>query len=271
MRGANVLMGTDADCTAWIRAYRDYAPTSAAAPAGSRAGDRRRGTRHGRSGSAAEGGRRRGGTGGETGTGRVMRSATRATIDERPDQRRARPLHALRAARAVSARHAGARCGALARRLHRIGLRRARHLRALPDRGRGRRVRQAQDHLRTDHLSPFTDTEARYVRIRGELGEQRRLSCSATIQGDLVVDVPQDVQINRQIVRKRAETRAIERDPAIRLCYVEVDEPDMEKPLGDTDRLLRVLARDWRLDNRRASISTCCRRCRRSCARARGR
>ena len=88
-------------------------------------------------------------------------------------------------------------------------LRRARHLRALPDPGGGRRsspsTRSPPSH---DHLSPFTDTEARYVSKRGELGEQRRLSCSATIQGDLVVDVPQDVQINRQIVRKRAETRA---------------------------------------------------------------
>ncbi len=102
-----------------------------------------------------------------------------------------------------------------------------------------------------DHLSPFTDMEARYVAKRGELGEQRRLSCSATIQGDLVVDVPQDVQINRQIVRKRAETRLIERDPATQLCYVEVDEPDMEKPLGDTDRFLRVLAKEWRLDRPR--------------------
>ena len=99
-----------------------------------------------------------------------------------------------------------------------------------------------------DHLSPFTDTEARYVSKRGELGEQRRLSCSATIQGDLVVDIPQDVQINRQIVRKRAETRAIERDPVTQLCYVEVDEPDMHKPLGDTDRFLRVLAKEWRLE-----------------------
>jgi len=102
-----------------------------------------------------------------------------------------------------------------------------------------------------DHLSVFSDTESRYISKRGELAGQRRLSCSATIQGDLVVDVPQDVQINRQIVRKRAETRVIERDPATHLCYVEVDEPDMEKPLGDTDRLLRVLSRDWRFENLR--------------------
>ncbi len=37
VRAANVLMGTDPDCTAWIRAYRDYAP-SAAAGGGSSAG-----------------------------------------------------------------------------------------------------------------------------------------------------------------------------------------------------------------------------------------
>jgi uncharacterized 2Fe-2S/4Fe-4S cluster protein (DUF4445 family) len=102
-----------------------------------------------------------------------------------------------------------------------------------------------------DHLSEFSDTEARYVAKRGELGEQRRLSCSATIQGDLVVDVPQDVQINRQIVRKRAETRLIERDPATQLCYVEVDEPDMTKPLGDADRLLRALAEQWEFETPR--------------------
>jgi uncharacterized 2Fe-2S/4Fe-4S cluster protein (DUF4445 family) len=101
------------------------------------------------------------------------------------------------------------------------------------------------------HLSPFTQAEARYVAIRGELGSQRRLSCSATIQGDLVVDVPQDVQINRQIVRKRAETRTIERDPVTQLCLVEVDQPDMEKPLGDTDRLLRALEAQWRLKDLR--------------------
>ena len=71
--------------------------------------------------------------------------------------------------------------------------------------------------------------------------------------------MPQDVQINRQIVRKRAETRVIERDPITQLCYVEVDEPDMEKPLGD-HRPAAARART-RLALRRASGSTsiCCR------------
>ena len=95
-----------------------------------------------------------------------------------------------------------------------------------------------------DHISPFGPKEERYARVR-DLKEGRRLSCSATIQGDLVIDVPQDVQINAQVVRKSPIDRVIERNPAVQLCYVEVDEPDMHKPLGDLDRLKVMLERDW--------------------------
>jgi uncharacterized 2Fe-2S/4Fe-4S cluster protein (DUF4445 family) len=99
-----------------------------------------------------------------------------------------------------------------------------------------------------DHISPRGPKEERYDRVRG-LPENRRLSCSATIQGDLVVDVPQDTVVNAQVVRKAASDRVIERDPAIQLCYVEVDEPDMHKPLGDLDRLKIMLGKDWGFDN----------------------
>ncbi len=95
-----------------------------------------------------------------------------------------------------------------------------------------------------DHISPKGPKEERYERVRG-LPEGRRLSCSATIQGDLVVDVPQDTVINAQVVRKAAVDRHIDRNPAVQLCYVEVDEPDMHKPLGDLDRMKLVLEKDW--------------------------
>ncbi|MEK1891644.1 MAG: 2Fe-2S iron-sulfur cluster-binding protein, partial [Phyllobacterium sp.] len=95
-----------------------------------------------------------------------------------------------------------------------------------------------------EHISPRGAKEDRYDRVRG-LPEGRRLSCSATIQGDLVVDVPQDVQVNAQVVRKAATDRVIERNAAVQLCYVEVEEPDMHKPLGDLDRLKAVLEKDW--------------------------
>jgi uncharacterized 2Fe-2S/4Fe-4S cluster protein (DUF4445 family) len=94
------------------------------------------------------------------------------------------------------------------------------------------------------HLSAFSDTETRYKVKRG-LPDDRRLSCSALIEGDLVIDIPVESQTNRALVRKRAEARPIERDPVMQLCYVEVDEPDMEQPLGDADRLVRALEAQW--------------------------
>lgn len=95
-----------------------------------------------------------------------------------------------------------------------------------------------------ESISPIGPKEARYAEKR-HLPEGRRLSCSATIQGDLVVDVPQDAIVNAQVVRKDADTRVIERNPAINLRYVEVEEPDMHKPLGDLDRLKAALQKEW--------------------------
>jgi uncharacterized 2Fe-2S/4Fe-4S cluster protein (DUF4445 family) len=77
-----------------------------------------------------------------------------------------------------------------------------------------------------DHISLKGPKEERYESIRG-LPDGRRLSCSSQILGDLVIDVPQDTVINAQVVRKAATDRVIERNAAVQLCYVEVDEPDM--------------------------------------------
>ncbi|WP_137130138.1 ASKHA domain-containing protein [Rhizobium sp. FY34] len=95
-----------------------------------------------------------------------------------------------------------------------------------------------------EHISPLGAKERRYAEVR-TLPAGRRLSCSATIKGDLVVDVPPDTVVNAQVIRKATSDRLIERNPAIQLCYVEVDEPDMHKPLGDLDRLNVMLERDW--------------------------
>ncbi|MEM6614918.1 MAG: ASKHA domain-containing protein [Pseudomonadota bacterium] len=99
-----------------------------------------------------------------------------------------------------------------------------------------------------ENLSEFGPKETRYAEKRS-LKPGRRLSCSATVRGDLVIDVPQDVAVNASMVRKAADTRSIERDPAVTLCYVEVEEPDMHNPLGDADRLIKALATEWGLQN----------------------
>ncbi|ADZ71201.1 ASKHA domain-containing protein [Polymorphum gilvum] len=92
-----------------------------------------------------------------------------------------------------------------------------------------------------DHLAPASDAEARYAALR-PLADRRRLGCQARILGDLVVDVPSEAQTNRQIVRKRAEARRIDPDPAVSQWTVSVAEPDMETPRGDADRLREAVA-----------------------------
>jgi len=93
-------------------------------------------------------------------------------------------------------------------------------------------------------LSEWNAVEARYDEKRG-LKDGRRLGCQACIQSDIVIDVPPESQVHKQVVRKAAAVRDIKMDPATRLFYVEVREPDMHEPSGDLQRLREALARDW--------------------------
>ena len=99
---------------------------------------------------------------------------------------------------------------------------------------------------RADHLTAFSDPERTY-RERSGLASDRRLGCHARIAGDLVVDVPPESQLHRQVVRKEADAHPIAVDPIVRLHYVEVREPDMRDPAGDLERLFEALERDWSL------------------------
>jgi uncharacterized 2Fe-2S/4Fe-4S cluster protein (DUF4445 family) len=96
------------------------------------------------------------------------------------------------------------------------------------------------------HLTEFSVPEQTY-KDRSGLAAERRLGCHARIAGDLVVDVPPESQLHRQVVRKEADAHAIEVDPVVRLHYVEVRQPDMADPAGDLERLLEALERDWSL------------------------
>ncbi|MHA1599653.1 MAG: ASKHA domain-containing protein, partial [Alphaproteobacteria bacterium] len=100
---------------------------------------------------------------------------------------------------------------------------------------------------RPANLSPGNATEARYTEKKG-MRDGRRLSCQALLQGDVVIDVPPESQVHKQVVRKRAEVRDFEIDPAIRLHYLEVREPDMASPSGDLERVLDALKEQWGLE-----------------------
>ena len=102
-------------------------------------------------------------------------------------------------------------------------------------------------HSRATHLSAVNEIEERYSARRQKLANNHRLSCQAVIRGDLVIDVPPESQMHRQVVRKDAEHRDIKLDPATRLYHVEVQPADLLEASGDLQRLCDALAREWNL------------------------
>jgi len=95
-----------------------------------------------------------------------------------------------------------------------------------------------------DALSNWNSVEERYKSKRG-MADGRRLGCQATVQRDVVIDVPPESQVHKQVVRKEVTARDIRMDPATRLFFVEVEEPDMHEPSGDLERLSAALQAQW--------------------------
>ena len=99
----------------------------------------------------------------------------------------------------------------------------------------------------SSHLSAVCATEIKYGERKTPLAQGRRLSCHTLLLDDVVIDVPPESQVHRQIVRKDAEHRDIILDPSTRLYYIQVEEPDMHVPKGDLQRLIEALEQEWQL------------------------
>jgi len=97
-----------------------------------------------------------------------------------------------------------------------------------------------------DHLTPSGPVEAEYREQKG-LAPERRLGCVAHIRGDVVIDVPPESQVYRQVVRKNLDVRDFHLDPVVRLHYVEVEPPQLASPSGDLHRLQVALEKEWDL------------------------
>ena len=104
-----------------------------------------------------------------------------------------------------------------------------------------------------DALTPWNSVEERYKSKRG-MAPGRRLGCQAQVMGDVVIDVPPESQVHKQVIRKSATQRDIVMDPATRALFVEVDEPDMHEPTGDFERLKRALSTQWGVEDPLADL-----------------
>ena len=97
-----------------------------------------------------------------------------------------------------------------------------------------------------ENLSPPGAVESRYGERAQPLGDGHRLSCQAAIQGDLLIDVPPESQVHRQVVRKDADSRPIRLDPVVRLYLVDVAPADLGAG-SDLTRLLDAMQSQWNL------------------------
>ena len=98
-----------------------------------------------------------------------------------------------------------------------------------------------------DALSDWNSVEQRYDDKRG-LKSGRRLGCQAQVNSDVVIDVPVESQVHKQVVRKAASDRVIQMDPGTKLYFVQVEEPNMHEPKGDLERLSRALKDQWDIE-----------------------
>ncbi len=95
-------------------------------------------------------------------------------------------------------------------------------------------------------LSSWSTREAAYAERRG-LAPGRRLGCAVTVLGDIVVDVPEESQVHKQVVRKDLHITELIVDPVVDLRYVEVPSPALGTGVSDQRALIAALEADWNL------------------------
>ena len=88
-----------------------------------------------------------------------------------------------------------------------------------------------------DHVTPPGQREREYAAKHGfEPG--MRMSCACEITGDVVIRVPEESQVRKQVVRKAAGVeRPVNVDAPMRLYYVELPPATLKDHRGDWERL----------------------------------
>ena len=97
-----------------------------------------------------------------------------------------------------------------------------------------------------EHLSPPREGELRYLG-QAAIADGYRLSCAATILGDLVIFVPEESRAIKEVLAKTATAKPVLLKPAIRNCYVELPPPSLGDTRSDWERLSEELARNFNL------------------------
>ncbi len=104
---------------------------------------------------------------------------------------------------------------------------------------------------KSDNISPPLADEQHYWSKRRRDPGHYRLSCAACVQGDLVINVPEESQARKQIVRKSATVREVKIAPAIRQYFVKAEPAELGDNRGDWERLQASLQETHQLTDLR--------------------
>lgn len=99
-----------------------------------------------------------------------------------------------------------------------------------------------------DHLSPAGVTERKFISLQQERAGYR-LACQAHVLDDIVVFVPEESRMGKQVVRKAAREIDITLKPAVRKYSVEMPKATLKDTLGDWERLHNELEKSQGLKN----------------------
>jgi uncharacterized 2Fe-2S/4Fe-4S cluster protein (DUF4445 family)/thioredoxin reductase len=91
-----------------------------------------------------------------------------------------------------------------------------------------------------ESLSAMGPSERKFFNLR-QVDEGYRLACQAQILDDVVIFVPEESRMGKQVVRKAPTSRPIEVKPVVRKYAIELAKATLEDNVGDWERLTTAL------------------------------
>ncbi len=99
-----------------------------------------------------------------------------------------------------------------------------------------------------DHLSPMGPSERKFFGLQQERAGYR-LACQAHVLESIVVFVPEESRMGKQVVRKTANEIRVDLKPATKKYYIELTPATLEDPRGDWERLEAELKNAYGLNS----------------------
>jgi uncharacterized 2Fe-2S/4Fe-4S cluster protein (DUF4445 family) len=105
------------------------------------------------------------------------------------------------------------------------------------------------------HVAAAGDKERTLLaRTLSDRQEGYRLACSATVEGDVLIYVPEESRAQKQVIHKAAREMIVDVKPAVRQVYVEVEKAQLGEHRGDWGRLQAALQDQWALSGLRIDL-----------------